>query len=102
MSSVFCCSDDVKPRWRGVYGLDPDAPRIVAVIASTISPSTITYLCPICNRTHRHGSSQELHNRTESRVAHCLMVCHDVNIHITDATVRVPQARWTLDPLLVL
>ena len=95
MPSALSLSDDnVKPRWRGVYGLDPDVERIVTVVAKTITPISITYECPLCNRIHNHGSTGEVHNRIESRTSHCNMVSHDVNIHITDNTVRCREKRF--------
>ena len=92
--TAFSLCDEVKPRWVGVYGLDGDSDRIVSVVAKTITPVSINYECPFCNRNHRHGSAGEVHNRIESRVAHCNMVAHDVNIHITNNTIRCREKRF--------
>ena len=60
------------------------------VIATKVDRVHIEYHCPICHSVHRHGSMGSTRNRVESRSSHCTKSEHprDVNIHITDATLR--------------
>jgi hypothetical protein len=77
------------------------------VEAETISNKTFRFECPFCwskykkngepyktakRIYHTHGSSGDLSNRIEHRLAHCYgnkkYRC-DFNIHITDKTIRI-------------
>ena len=77
------------------------------VYAETISNKTFRFKCPFCYSKykkdgtpykrskriyHTHGSSGDLSNRIEHRIAHCYgnkEYISDFNIHITDNTKRI-------------
>ena len=59
------------------------------VEATKIDEIHFFYECPLCFKQHFHGSCGELHNRIESRGAHCPLGGNfNVDIIINDKTVR--------------
>lgn len=58
------------------------------VVATKVDRMHIEYRCPICHSVHRNGSMGSTRNRVESRGSHCTVAKHDVEIHVTDATLR--------------
>ena len=85
-------SGRLKERWVGVQGLDGSYTSgnfTLEVHANKIDRKNVLYLCLFCDKTHRHGSGGETHNRVEHRSTHCRKRRpHDVEINITDETGR--------------
>jgi len=59
------------------------------VVASKIDRIHFFYLCPFCQKSHKHGSSNQFHNRIEHRASHCTDNREDVEIYINDYTKRI-------------
>ena len=85
----------MKSRWYGIKGLDGSVygasnERFVVVVkAKQIDKTHFRYVCPFCKKTHRHGSEENLGNRTTYRSTHCQANRkHDVEIIIDDNTTR--------------
>lgn len=71
--------------------------KIGKVVAYSIDPIHVKYLCPHgCinpkwkRKTvlHQHGSGGHAHNRIESRCSHCPFYKGEIEMHITDDTIR--------------
>ena len=86
----------LKKRWVGVRGLDGSwAPSgfTLDVVAGQVDRTYVSYSCPFCVGTHRHGSGGETHNRVEDRSTHCRKRRpHNVRIQITDQTWRTASS----------
>lgn len=82
----------LKKRWVGVRGLDGSWGQsgfTLDVDAERVDRTHVSYLCPFCARTHRHGSGGDIRNRVEDRSTHChRRRPHNVRIQITDQTER--------------
>lgn len=64
---------------------------MTSVRASSIDLFHFYYRCPICGDQHKHGSSNNMQNRTEIRIDHCRMIGNRmISIVIDDFTIRMP------------
>ena len=111
---MLYASTDFKKRYQGIKGLDGDIIEpphedyckcdglfaaccdnpmnysypIIQVIAKCVSYSKLSYDCPVCLKSHCHGSENRLDNRITSRSSHCQMLSHQVIITVDDSTIR--------------
>jgi hypothetical protein len=62
---------------------------VLLVAALCVDEEYLAYCCPLCLKTHKHGSAGDLFNRVESRWSHCRVKKSDVEIVISSLTPRV-------------
>lgn len=87
--------DYLKAHYVGVKGLDGSlddetGPFLLLVPALYVDEKFIAYHCPLCLKTHKHGSGGELFNHVDGRWSHCRLKKSDVEIVISSLT---PRAR---------
>jgi hypothetical protein len=66
------------------------------IVADWINHIHFAYTCPDCSFNnnkkkliqHRHGSSNNISNRIESRSRHCCKTAGDIDIIINESTIR--------------
>ena len=58
----------------------------VTVKCVWIDPVHMAYKCPYCEKTHFHGSQNNLGNRVEERKSHCFKSKNTVKMIIDDET----------------
>jgi hypothetical protein len=85
--------DYLKARYIGVKGLDgsldDETGRFLLLVpALYVDEKYLAYCCPLCLKTHKHGSTGDLFNRVESRWSHCRVKKSDVGQRLSPATGR--------------